>query len=244
MNAISLSAITKTFQIRYARPRTVRESVLGFFRGRRGRWETLTALNRISLEIEEGEFFGLVGPNGSGKSTLLKIIAGIYTPDSGRATTSGRCLPLFDLGIGFQPDLTARENVVVSGMVLGLSRTQIEERLPQIVEFSGLAEFMDTPLNHFSAGMKLRLGFALAIQISAPIVLLDEVLLVGDEEFRRRCEIELQRMREEGRTVVFINHALPNILQWCDRAAYLEHGKLVMVGPTADVVQQYQQSLV
>ncbi|MEK7557367.1 MAG: ABC transporter ATP-binding protein, partial [Patescibacteria group bacterium] len=238
MSAISLSDITKTFQIRYARPRTVRESVLDFFRGQRPRWETLTALDHISLDIKRGEFFGLIGPNGSGKSTLLKIIAGIYTPDSGRVETSGRCLPLFDLGIGFQGDLTARENVVVGGMMLGLSRLAVEDCLPQIVEFSGLAEFMDAPLNHFSAGMKLRLGFALATQVPAPIMLLDEVLLVGDEEFHRKCEIELKRFRHEGRTVVFINHALPNILQWCDRAAYLERGRLVTVGPTAAVVER------
>lgn len=243
MSAISLGNVTKTFQIRYERPRTVRQTIFDFFQGQRGQWETLIALHQVSLDIEEGEFFGLIGPNGSGKSTLLKIIAGIYTPDSGTVKTSGACLPLFDLGIGFQGDLTARENVIVSGMVLGLSRSEIQQRLPEIAEFSGLGEFMDAPLNHFSAGMKLRLGFALAIQIPAPILLLDEVLLVGDEEFQRKCTAELQRMRKQGRTVLFINHALPSILRWCDRAAYLESGKLVTVGPTAEVIEKYQQSL-
>lgn len=243
MSAILLADITKTFQIRHARTGTVRESVLDFFRGRRARWETLTALDRISLDIQQGEFFGLVGPNGSGKSTLLKIIAGIYTPDSGRVETSGRCLSLFDLEVGFQGDLTARENVIVSGMVRGLSRSEVQNCLPRVVEFSGLGEFMDAPVIHFSAGMKLRLGFALAVQIPAPILLLDEVLLVGDEEFQRKCEITLQRMRKERRTVVFTNHMLPNILRWCDRTAYLESGKLAAVGPTAEVIAKYQQSL-
>lgn len=243
MTAIHLSQVTKTFRIPPAEGRTVRGSFFTYLQGRQRGTQILTALDHISLDIQQGEFFGLIGPNGSGKSTLLRVIAGIYAPDSGKIEIEGMVLPLLDLGIGFREELSALDNVFLSGVILGLSRRDVAAKLPAIIDFSELHSFMNTPLNHFSSGMKLRLGFALALQIPAPIVLLDEVLLVGDEEFRRRCAIELTRMREAGRTVVFINHALPNILQWCDRAAYLEGGKLVTVGPTAEVVERYKQSL-
>lgn len=241
MKAIELSQVTKTFRIPVANQRTVRDNVFHYMQGQTLATQPLKALDSVSLEIEQGEFFGLIGPNGSGKSTLLRIIAGIYTPDSGTVKVSGLALPLLELGIGFQGELSALDNIFLSGVILGLSRREVATKLPAMVDFAELAAFMNTPLNHFSAGMKMRLGFALAMQIPAPILLLDEALLVGDEHFRAKCEAEFLRLRQEGKTIVFASHDLPTTAKWCDRVAYLKDGKVVRVGTPHDVIAQYQQ---
>lgn len=240
MNAIQVAAVTKTFHIPAAQARTVRDNVFHYMQGQARSRQTLLALDHVSLDIQQGEFFGLVGPNGSGKSTLLRIMAGISTPDSGEVRLDGLALPLLDLGIGFQGELSARDNVFLSGVILGLSRREIAARLPAIIDFSELHTFMNTPLNHFSAGMKLRLGFALAMHVPAAILLLDEALLVGDAHFREKCEGEFARLRQEGKTIVFASHDLPTMEKWCDRAAYLESGKVVKAGEVADVIADYR----
>lgn len=241
MTAIHLSQVTKTFRIPSAEGRTVRGSFFTYLQGRQHGTQILTALDHISLDIQQGEFFGLIGPNGSGKSTLLRMMAGIYAPDSGKIETEGMVLPLLDLGIGFREELPARDNVFLSGVILGLSRRDIAAKLPAIIDFSELHSFMNAPLNHFSSGMKLRLGFALAVQIPAPTLLLDEFLFIGDESFRAKCETEFVRLHREGRTVVLASHDLAAIEKWCDRAAYLTGGRLVTTGRPREVIEQYHQ---
>ncbi|MDG2113664.1 MAG: ABC transporter ATP-binding protein, partial [Actinomycetota bacterium] len=206
---------------------------------RRSRVEEFSALSDVSLEIPKGAFFGLIGHNGSGKSTLLKLLAGIHRPSSGEIVVDGRVAALLELGSGFHPELTGRENVYLNGSILGLSRRRIEEVMDEIVEFSGLGDFIDSPVKVYSSGMYVRLGFAISIHIEPDILLIDEVIAVGDEDFQRRCLEHMYELRRSGVTIVLVSHAMDMIEALCDQVAWLDHGRIQQIGTPGDVCRAY-----
>jgi ABC-2 type transport system ATP-binding protein/lipopolysaccharide transport system ATP-binding protein len=205
----------------------------------RAQREAFWALRDVDLQIESGTSFALLGDNGSGKSTLLKLIAGIHRPTSGSIVTQGRLSALLELGAGFHPDLTGRENVFLNGTILGLGRKDLESRLDAIVEFSGIEEFLDSPIKFYSSGMLLRLAFAVAVNVEPEILLVDEILAVGDIEFQRKCMEHLYRLRRDGTTVVLVSHNLATLRDMCDRGMWLDHGHPMLLGPINEVADDY-----
>jgi lipopolysaccharide transport system ATP-binding protein len=201
--------------------------------------EEFGALKDASFEITTGETFGIIGPNGAGKSTLLKLMARILEPTSGEVVVRGRVSPLLELGAGFHPELTGRENVYLNAALFGVSQAEAEDRYEEIVEFSELEEFVDVPLKHYSSGMYMRLGFAVAANIVPDILLVDEVLAVGDEAFQRKCLRKIEDFRTEGRTIVFVSHDLDTVRQICGRTLWLDRATAQAVGPTDEVVNAY-----
>lgn len=234
--AIVVDHVSKKFRLYNEKSRSVKEQ---FTRKRTGRYEEFWALQDVSLEIQRGEVFGFVGHNGSGKSTLLRCIAGIYQPTSGTVTANGRISALLELGAGFHPELTGRENILMNATILGFHRSEIEPLIPQITEFAGLEEFIDAPVKVYSSGMFVRLGFAVAVNVQPEILIIDEVIAVGDEEFQRKCFEHLYRLRRKGVTIVLVSHGLGLLQTMCDRAMWLEHGNVRKVGRALDVVEQY-----
>lgn len=216
---------------------TLKEAVVSMFQG--AHFDTFWALRDINLEIAKGERIGVVGPNGSGKSTLLKVIAGVLPPTEGSITTQGRLAPLLALGGGFKPTLTGRENVFLSGAIMGLSQREMERRFHGIVDFAGIGDFIDAPLSTYSSGMKARLGFAVATDVDPEILLLDEVLSVGDEAFRAKATQKTKSLIDSGRTVVLVSHGMSVVKELCDRVLYLNKGAQVMLGPAEETVQRY-----
>ena len=196
------------------------------------RYHTLSALDDVSFTVPEGQFLGIIGHNGSGKSTLLKVLSRIYVPDSGTVELSGNVSPFLELGVGFNPELTARENIYLNGAVLGLTHAQLDERIDGIIEFAELTDFVDQKLKNYSSGMQVRLAFSVAIQADAQILLMDEVLAVGDQRFQEKCFDTFGLYKREGRTVILVTHDLNAVNLYCDRALMLDHGKLVADGPT------------
>ncbi len=204
---------------------------------------SVTALRDVSFSIHRGEAFGIIGRNGSGKSTLLKLISGILKPTDGKVTVNGRIAALIELGAGFHPEITGRENIYINGIMLGLSRREIEQRFDKIVEFSGIAEFLDQPVKTYSSGMYVRLGFAVAVHVDPDVLLIDEVLAVGDEEFSARCIAKIQEMKYRGVTLVFVTHQLDQVRNLCDRAMWIDHGQLEAIGDPMRVVDAYLQEV-
>jgi len=204
-------------------------------------YDELHAVKDISVEIAEGEFFGIVGRNGSGKSTLLKCIAGIYGVDSGRISIAGRLSPFIELGVGFNMDLTARDNVIINAIMLGLSRRQARERFDEVIAFAELEEFIDLKLKNYSSGMLVRLAFATAIQVDAEILLIDEVLAVGDAAFQQKCFEEFFRLKREGKTIVFVSHDMHSVERFCDRAMLMERGNLIQIGEPRAIGRAYHK---
>ncbi|HUP59305.1 MAG TPA: ABC transporter ATP-binding protein [Thermoanaerobaculia bacterium] len=204
---------------------------------------SVPALIDVSFAVDRGEAFGVIGRNGSGKSTLLKIISGILKPTSGRIAVNGRIAALIELGAGFHPEITGRENIYINGIMLGLTRRDIDERFDRIVEFSGISEFLDQPVKTYSSGMYVRLGFAVAVHVDPDILLIDEVLAVGDEEFSARCIAKIQEMKYRGVTLVFVTHQLDQVRTLCDRALWLDHGRLEAIGDPMRVVDHYLQEV-
>jgi ABC-type polysaccharide/polyol phosphate transport system ATPase subunit len=198
-------------------------------------------LRGVSTTIDQGEFFGIVGGNGSGKSTLLKVIAGIYRADEGALHVNGKLSPFIELGVGFNPELNARDNIKINGTLLGLSKQQLSERFDDIVSFAELERFVDQKLKNYSSGMQLRLAYSIAIQVPFDILLLDEVLAVGDQSFQEKCFGTFERMRSEGKTIVFVSHDLGTVAQFCDRTLLLRNGQTVELGPTTDVIERYSE---
>jgi len=184
------------------------------------------ALKDINLKVKRGESVGIIGRNGAGKTTLLRVIAGIYKPTSGKVTVKGRIMPIIELGAGFDMELTGRENIFLNGLLLGMTRKEIEEKYDEIVEFSGLGEFINSPMRTYSSGMILRLGFSIATAIDPDIILLDEVFAVGDREFREKCVKRMKEMRERGATLLFVSHDMNAIKENCERVILLEEGKI------------------
>ncbi len=193
----------------------------------------------MSLEVAPGEFFGIVGRNGSGKSTLLKCLAGIYEIDQGRLEVNGRLSPFIELGVGFNPDLPARDNVIINAIMLGLSRKQARDRFDDIIAFAELEQFVDLKLKNYSSGMYIRLAFATAVQVDADILLIDEVLAVGDAAFQQKCFDEFVRLHDAGRTILFVTHDMGAVERFCDRAMLLERGEVVDIGDPASIARQY-----
>jgi ABC-type polysaccharide/polyol phosphate transport system ATPase subunit len=204
---------------------------------------SVPALKKVSFSIDRGEAFGIIGRNGSGKSTLLKIISGILKPSSGRIAVNGRVAALIELGAGFHPEITGRENIYINGIMLGLTRREIDQRFASIVEFSGIGDFIDQPVKTYSSGMYVRLGFAVAVHVDPDILLIDEVLSVGDEEFSQKCVAKIQEMKYRGVTLVFVTHQLDQVRNLCDRALWLDHGEAFAIGDPVRVVDRYLQEV-
>jgi homopolymeric O-antigen transport system ATP-binding protein len=210
-------------------------------RDHRPHYDEIWALRDVSLEVPEGQVLGVIGRNGAGKSTLLRILTRITTPTSGRAEIRGRVGSLLEVGTGFHPELTGRENVFLNGSVLGMKQREIQGKFDEIVEFAGVEQFVDTPVKRYSSGMSVRLAFAVAAHLEPEILLVDEVLAVGDADFQRRCLGRMEDLSESGRTVVFVSHQMQAVSQLCDRAILLEKGSVTLDGPSGDVVAHYLQ---
>jgi ABC-type polysaccharide/polyol phosphate transport system ATPase subunit len=237
--AVSVDHVSKSFRLPHEQYHTLKERVLHPFRS--SAVDVLEAVRDVSIEIPEGEFFGIVGRNGSGKSTLLKCIAGIYEIDSGSVSINGRLSPFIELGVGFNPDLPARDNVIINAIMLGLSRSEARERFDDILAFAELEEFVDLKLKNYSSGMYVRLAFATAVQVDADILLIDEVLAVGDAAFQQKCFDEFARLREAGRTMLFVTHDMGAVERYCDRAILLERGSVVDVGAPSAIAREYNR---
>jgi len=240
--AIQFENVSKRFILHHARPRSFQELVIGALWRSRSR-EELWALNDVSFEVQRGETLGIIGPNGSGKSTILKLITRILEPTSGRITVDGKVSALIELGAGFHPDLTGRENVYLNGSILGLSQGQMDARFKEIVTFAELERFINVPLKHYSSGMYMRLGFAIAINVEPDILLIDEVLAVGDESFQKKCLAKIEELKNQGKTMVFVSHALETVRKLCDQAIWLEQGEIQSVGNPDKVIYDYLDDL-
>jgi ABC-type polysaccharide/polyol phosphate transport system ATPase subunit len=233
---ITVDAVSKRYRLYHERNQSLKAT---FMRGRRARYEEFWALRDVSFEVAEGATFGLIGENGSGKSTMLKCMAKILRPDRGSIATRGKISALLELGAGFHPELSGRENVYLNGAILGLSKRQIDQRLDEIVDFAGLEHFIDTPVKNYSSGMYVRLGFSVAINVEPDILLIDEILAVGDADFQRKCGEKFEELRSRGKTIVIVSHALSSVRNLCDEIALLEHGVLRRLGPAGDVIDEY-----
>jgi ABC-type polysaccharide/polyol phosphate transport system ATPase subunit len=237
--SIQVSHLEKTFLLPHEQRNTLKERFLHPLR--RTTYERNQALRDVSFEVEAGEFFGIIGPNGGGKSTLLKILAGIYVGDSGDVVIGGKLSPFIELGVGFNEELSGADNVRINGTMLGLTVAEVNRRFDEIVAFAGLERFIDQKLKNYSSGMRVRLAYAISIQAEFDILLLDEVLAVGDEEFQEKCFESLARIREDGKTIVFVSHDLGAIRGHCDRAMLLLNGGIEATGRPAEVIGRYEQ---
>jgi ABC-type polysaccharide/polyol phosphate transport system ATPase subunit len=237
--AVLCREVSKEFRLPHQRYSTLKERALHPFAARSH--DTFRALEGVSLEVKQGEFYGIVGRNGSGKSTLLKCLAGIYAVDRGSIQIEGRLSPFIELGVGFNPELTARDNVLINAILLGLSRREARRRFDEIIEFAELEEFVDLKLKNYSSGMSVRLGFSVAIQVDAAVILVDEVLAVGDAAFQRKCFDEFERMRADGRTILFVTHDMNSIQRFCDRAMLLERGRVLEAGQPDEIARLYNE---
>jgi lipopolysaccharide transport system ATP-binding protein len=235
--AIVVDSVSKRFRMFRDRTTNLKEKITQ--RSRASRSEDFWALRDVSLEIPRGGTYGLIGHNGSGKSTLLKLVAGIHRPTSGTITANGRVSAMLELGAGFHPELSGRDNVFLNGSILGLTRRQITAAMDEIINFSGIGDFIDVPVKVYSSGMYVRLGFSIAANLDPELLIIDEIIAVGDEEFQRRCFDRLYELRRKGTTIVFVSHSLALIQTLCDRVAWLEHGRLRAEGPAFEVVDQY-----
>jgi len=235
--AVVVDNLWKNFRLYQEKNQYLKATIL---KGRRAQYEEFWALKGIDFEVATGQTFGIIGGNGSGKSTLLKCLAGILTPDKGRIGYQGRISALLELGAGFHIELSGRENVYLNGAILGLSKREIDDRFDDIVEFAGLEEFIDTPVKNYSSGMFVRLGFAVASNVEPDVLLIDEVLSVGDEVFQRRCAERIEEFRRDGRTIIFVSHGLAQVEQLCEQVAWIDHGELVELGPASEVITRYR----
>ncbi len=235
--AISVKNISKTFRIPHERVDSIRIAALNCFH--KNSYEEFRALNDVSFEVKKGEFFGIIGRNGSGKSTLLKVLAGIYRVDSGKVKINGLVSPFLELGIGFNPELSGRDNIYLNATVLGLTKKQIDAKFDSIVRFSELERFIDQKLKNYSSGMGVRLAFSVSIHANREILLMDEVLAVGDSNFQAKCLAEFHKYKEMGRTVVLVTHDIATVQRYCDRAMLLRNGKIEKIGKAEEVGNEY-----
>lgn len=238
---INISSVSKTFRLPHERVDTLKEHLLRFRRLKT--YEDFHALQDVSMALNRGDFMGIVGKNGSGKSTLLKIIAGIYRPTSGLVHVKGTIAPFLELGIGFQPELTARENIRMNATLLGLTKQQIKSRFNDIVSFAEVENFLDLKMKNFSSGMRARLAFAIAREADADIYLCDEVLAVGDEGFQKKCLNVFNKWREEGKNVILVSHNAEQIASLCNRAILLDKGRIVADSDPHSVLEEYRNRL-
>lgn len=239
--AIRAEGLSKVFRIPRHRATTLKERALHPLR--RIPFEEMRAVDDVSFDVRAGEFFGIIGRNGSGKSTLLKLISGIYRTDTGTIAVNGRLSPFIELGVGFNPELAARDNVIVNANLMGISRRAALARFDDIIEFAELEEFVDLKLKNYSSGMQVRLAFSTAIQVDAEILVLDEVLAVGDTSFQEKCFDLFRQHKREGKTIVLVTHDLAAVDQFCDRALLMQDGKAIFAGQPDRVVRAYQETL-
>ena len=235
-SAVSVENVWKYFRLYHEKNQYLKSTLL---RGRRARYDEFWALKGVDFEIPFGSTFGIIGSNGSGKSTLLKCLAGILSPDKGSVSCNGRMAALLELGAGFHPDLSGRENIYLNGAILGMTRSEIDRKLEEIIDFSGLEKFVDTPVKNYSSGMVVRLGFAIATNVDPEILIIDEVLAVGDESFQHRCHEKIESFRQEGRTIILVSHGLMQVAQLCSTVAWLEKGVIQEIGPSYEVIGKY-----
>ena len=236
-HAIEVAGLCKTFRLPQEQRNTLKERF--FHPLSRTVYEENHALQDVGFTIRRGEFFGIVGPNGSGKSTLLKILAGIYQPSSGAVRIEGDVSPFIELGVGFNRELNARDNVRINGALLGMPRGELDARFDDIIRFAELERFVHQKLKNYSSGMQVRLAFSIAIQVVFDILLLDEVLAVGDRAFQEKCFASFEGMRSEGKTIVFVSHDLEAVASFCDRALFLHNGRVDRIGQADDIVADY-----
>lgn len=234
--AISVDRVSKNFRLHQEKNQYLKSAIL---RGKRARYEEFWALKDVSFDIEEGSTFGIIGSNGSGKSTMLKCLSGILFPDEGQITVNGRIAALLELGAGFHYDLTGRENIYLNGAVLGMTNKEIRTKFDAIVDFSGLGEFIDVPVKNYSTGMTVRLGFAIAINVDPDILIIDEILAVGDESFQQKSLEKIEDFRKAGKTIVLVSHGLSDVSRLCDTVAWLEKGHLRAIGNGYEIVSEY-----
>ena len=236
---LSVSHVSKDFHLPHHKSDSIKSAIVNLFKRKDKGIDIQHALKDISVDIKKGEFFGIVGRNGSGKSTLLKIIAGIYRPTKGTVMTKGKLVPFIELGVGFNPELTGRENVYLNGALLGFSRSEIDAQYDDIVAFAELQDYMDLKLKNYSSGMQVRLAFSVAVRAEANILLVDEVLAVGDADFQRKCYEYFKKLKKDKKTVVFVSHDMIAIREYCDRAVLIDESKIVKQGLAGNVASAY-----
>jgi ABC-type polysaccharide/polyol phosphate transport system ATPase subunit len=239
---IRLENVTQQFRVIHERPDTVRELFSKMFR-KSTSFHDFEAVRNVSFEVPHGQALGIIGRNGSGKSTLLKIIAGVYRPTKGTVTVNGTLAPLIELGAGFHHELTGRENILLNGLLMGYSKRDMLERQEQIIEFADIGEFIDSPVKQYSSGMYMRLAFAVAIEVDPQILVVDEILGVGDLGFQQKCFERIQRFRRAGKTILLVTHNMSNVQEHCDRALLIEHGSVVVDGSPEEAIAMYRTLL-
>jgi ABC-2 type transport system ATP-binding protein len=237
--AVSVNHVSKDFKLPLEKNTSIKSAFIHFYKRNKG-FEVQQALKDVSFEVKKGDFFGIVGRNGSGKSTLLKLLAGIYTPTGGSVQVNGKLTPFIELGVGFNPELTGRENVFLNGALLGFSRKEMHRMYKDIVNFAELKRFMDQKLKNYSSGMQVRLAFSIAIRAQSDILLLDEVLAVGDAEFQQKCFDYFETLKRDNKTVVFVSHDMSAVARFCNRAIYIEEGTLKQSGDAFDIGETYK----
>lgn len=242
-DAIIVENISKRFRIPHEKRNTVIENITGIVTGRKQDYEEFCALENITFKVKKGEKLGIVGENGSGKSTLLKIISGVLCPDTGNVNVKGKIAPFLELGVGFNPELTAEDNVRLYGAVMGMSRKKIESKFDDIFEFAELERFKQMKLKNFSSGMYMRLAFATATATDPEILLIDEVLAVGDEAFQRKCYDKMNEFKMDGKTIVLVTHDMDTVKRFCDSAILLEHGRIGSIGNSEKVIDEYRKNM-
>lgn len=245
MNAIESIDVSKKFRIYHEKNVNFKYAVIDLVKGKKSsKYDEFWALKNININIKNGETVGLIGVNGSGKSTLLKLIGKILYPNTGYIKTTGKIATLIELGAGFHPELTGRENIYINASILGFSKGEIDERFDEIIDFSGLEKFINNPIKSFSSGMYLRLGFAVAINVNPDILLTDEILAVGDENFQKKCFKRIEEFKKKGKTIVYVSHDLGSVEMICDRVFLLDNGELVSEGKPVDVISEYHKLLI
>lgn len=240
--AIRVDHVSKTFKLPHEKTSSIKSAAINFYRRNRT-YEKQQVLNDVSFEVKKGEFFGIVGRNGSGKSTLLKLLAGIYTPSKGGIQVNGKLTPFIELGVGFNPELTGRENVFLNGALLGFNRSEMAAMYDDIVAFAELERFMDQKLKNYSSGMQVRLAFSIAIRAQGDILLLDEVLAVGDSNFQKKCYNYFKQLKKNKQTVIFVSHDSNALAEYCDRGIVVEEGKILIDGPIEECLNTYTKVL-
>ncbi len=240
---IEVNNVSRRFVLHHERPKTFHELFVRTLERDKGQREDFWALRDIDLTVYPGDAVGIIGRNGSGKSTLLKLIAGLMQPSSGSIAVYGTIAALLEVGAGFHPDLSGRENIHLNGAFLGLSKKQLARIVPDIINFSELEHFIDVPVKHYSSGMYMRLGFSIAIHVDPDILITDEVFAVGDDAFRAKCEGIIADFRKRGKTMLFVSHSLATVLALCDRAIWLDKGQVIAAGSSEYVGRQYRQSV-
>lgn len=240
-NMIKLENVSMKFNLGIEKEFSIKQAFVNFFsfKKKKKKKEAFWALRDISFEVDRGEVIGLIGSNGAGKSTMLKVVSGVMKPTKGKVTVKGVISPMIELGAGFDAELTARENIYLNGAILGYSRSFLEEKFDEIVEFSELKDFLDVPVKNFSSGMTAKLAFSIATIVNPEILIVDEILSVGDIKFQEKSKSKMMEMIEGGTTVLYVSHSLESIKELCNKVVWIEHGKMIKMGPTDEVCNDY-----